>query len=37
MPAITDINHVKNAMNAGKLFVPSANQTFEPFKMAIAS
>lgn len=37
MPAITDINHVKNAMNAGKLFVPSANQNFEPFKMAIAS
>lgn len=37
LPKVTDINRVKNAMNAGQLFVPSANQTFEPYKIAIAS
>ena len=37
MPKITDVNHVKNAMLNGKLFVPTAKQTFEPYKIAQAS
>jgi len=37
MPKITDINKVKNAMANGKLFVPTAKQTFEPYKIAMAS
>ena len=37
LPAITDVNYVKNAMERGQLFVPSAQQTFEPYKIAQAS
>lgn len=32
-----DINHVKETMKLGKLFVPAAKQTFEPYKIAQAS
>jgi hypothetical protein len=37
LPKETDINHLKNAMNTGKIFVPTSNQTFEPYKIAKAS
>lgn len=37
LPAFTDINHVKNTMLQGKLFVPSKDQSFEPFITAQAS
>lgn len=37
IPAITDVEHIKNAMQRGQLFVPTAQQTFEPYKIALAS
>lgn len=37
MPTMADIVHIKKAIENKQLYVPSANQTFEPYKIAAAS